>query len=46
MQADMVAMSTHGRSGVGRQVFGSVAERVLHEGNTPLFLMRSKAREE
>jgi nucleotide-binding universal stress UspA family protein len=41
MQVDLVAMTTHGRSGVKRQVFGSVAERVLHEGNTPLLLVRS-----
>jgi len=39
--ADMVAMSTHGRSGVGRWVLGSVAEKVLHEGNKPLLLVRS-----
>jgi nucleotide-binding universal stress UspA family protein len=39
--ADMVAMSTHGRSGVGRWVFGSVAEKVLHEGNRPLLLVRA-----
>lgn len=38
-QSDLVAMSTHGRSGVGRWVFGSVAERVLYEGNTPLLLV-------
>ena len=41
MYADVVAMSTHGRSGIGRWVFGSVADRVLHEGNTPLLLVRS-----
>ena len=40
MYADVVAMSTHGRSGIGRWVFGSVADRVLHEGNTPLLLVR------
>jgi nucleotide-binding universal stress UspA family protein len=39
--ADLVAMSTHGRSGVGRWVFGSVAERVLHFGNKPLLLVRA-----
>ena len=39
-QADVVAMSTHGRSGIGRWAFGSVADRVLHEGNTPLLLVR------
>lgn len=42
-QVDMVAMSTHGRSGVGRWVLGSVADRVLHEGNTPLLLVRETA---
>jgi nucleotide-binding universal stress UspA family protein len=41
IQTDIVAMSTHGRSGVGRRVFGSVAERVLREGNTPLLLVRA-----
>ena len=41
IQVDVVAMSTHGRSGVGRWVFGSVAERVLYEGNTPLLLVRT-----
>lgn len=38
---DMVAMSTHGRSGVSRWAFGSVADKVLHEGNTPLLLVRT-----
>jgi nucleotide-binding universal stress UspA family protein len=42
-RVDMVAMSTHGRSGVGRWVLGSVADRVLHEGNTPLLLVREIA---
>jgi nucleotide-binding universal stress UspA family protein len=37
---DLVAMATHGRSGVGRWVFGSVAEKVLYEGDTPLLLVR------
>ena len=40
INADMVAMSTHGRSGVGRWVFGSVAERVVRSGNTPVLLVR------
>ena len=39
--ADVVAMSTHGRSGVGRWIFGSVTERVLREGKTPLLLVRT-----
>jgi nucleotide-binding universal stress UspA family protein len=39
-QFSMVAMATHGRSGLGRWIFGSVANHVLHEGNTPLLLVR------
>jgi len=40
MNVDVVAMSTHGRSGVRRWVFGSVADKVLREGDTPLLLVR------
>jgi len=36
----MVAMATHGRSGVGRWIFGSNANKVLNEGSTPLLLVR------
>jgi nucleotide-binding universal stress UspA family protein len=36
----MVAMATHGRSGVGRWIFGSNADKVLNEGSTPLLLVR------
>jgi len=39
--AGVVAMSTHGRSGVKRWVFGSVANRILHAGNTPLLLVKA-----
>ena len=38
--ADLIAMTTHGRSGLGRLLFGSVAEAVLREGRVPVFLMR------
>ena len=40
----MVAMSTHGRTGVGRWIFGSNAEKVLEEGSTPLLLVRPRKR--
>lgn len=40
IQADVIAMSTHGRSGIGLWALGSVAEKVLHAGNAPLFLVR------
>src|SRR5688500_14440872 len=39
-QADLIAMSTHGRSGLGRLLFGSVAEQVLRHADVPVFLMR------
>jgi nucleotide-binding universal stress UspA family protein len=35
-----IAMATHGRSGLGRWVFGSVAEKVLHAAPVPLLLVR------
>ncbi len=38
---DLVAMATHGRSGIGRLVLGSVAERVLRGVTVPVLLMRS-----
>lgn len=38
--ADLIAMTTHGRSGLGRLLFGSVAEAVLRHANIPVFLMR------
>lgn len=37
----VIAMSTHGRSGVDRWVFGSVADKVLRAGDTPVLLVRS-----
>jgi nucleotide-binding universal stress UspA family protein len=36
----VIAMSTHGRSGLGRLLFGSVAEQVLRHADVPVFLMR------
>ncbi len=38
--ADLIAMTTHGRGGLGRLLFGSVAETVLRESHLPVFLMR------
>lgn len=39
---DLIVMATHGRSGLGRWVFGSVAERVLHAADVPVFLVRAR----
>jgi nucleotide-binding universal stress UspA family protein len=41
VRADIIAMSTHGRSGVGRWVFGSVANKVLQAGEFPVLLVRA-----
>jgi nucleotide-binding universal stress UspA family protein len=38
---DLVVMATHGRSGPRRWVLGSVTNRVLNEGNTPIMLVRT-----
>ena len=38
--ADLIVMSTHGRSGLGRVVFGSVAESVLRGTAVPILLVR------
>jgi nucleotide-binding universal stress UspA family protein len=37
---DLIAMSTHGLSGIGRWVFGSVTGKVLHAGETPILVVR------
>jgi nucleotide-binding universal stress UspA family protein len=37
---DLIAMSTHGRTGVGRWVFGSVADRVWRGTTKPILLVR------
>ena len=43
--ADLIAMSTHGRGGLGRLIFGSVAEAVLREAKIPVLLMRTTEEE-
>jgi len=35
-------MSTHGRSGAGRWVIGSVTDKVLHAVKAPLMIIRSE----
>ncbi len=42
-KVDMIVMSTHGRTGLGRLVLGSVAESVLRGTRTPILLMRDGA---
>ncbi len=40
--ADLVVMSTHGRSGLSRLMYGSVAESVLRSSAVPVLLIPSK----
>jgi nucleotide-binding universal stress UspA family protein len=41
LAVDLIVMSTHGRSGVSRWVFGSVADRVLRSATMPILLVRA-----
>jgi nucleotide-binding universal stress UspA family protein len=40
---DLVAMATHGRSGLSRLFLGSVAEKVLRQTRTPVLLYRPRS---
>ena len=42
-QIDLIAISTHGQGGVGRLIFGSVADYVLRASRLPMLLIRPKA---
>lgn len=46
MHASLIAMSTHGRTGLGRVIRGSVAEAVLREANVPVFMARGARAQE
>ena len=37
---DLIALTTHGRSGITRMAYGSVAEGVIHGSKTPILLLR------
>jgi len=41
--ADLIAMSTHGRGGLGRLMFGSVALEVLRQSVLPVLMIRAAA---
>jgi nucleotide-binding universal stress UspA family protein len=40
-QVDLIGMMTHGRTGLGRLFFGSVAEAVLRHAAVPVFVVRA-----
>jgi nucleotide-binding universal stress UspA family protein len=37
---DLIIMATHGRSGISRWIWGSVAERILHSSSIPVLIIR------
>jgi nucleotide-binding universal stress UspA family protein len=37
-EIDLIALSTHGRSGLGRWVFGNVTDKILHTGDVALLV--------
>jgi nucleotide-binding universal stress UspA family protein len=39
--ADLIAMSTHGRSGLRRLAFGSITDKVIRDANIPVLLVRA-----
>ncbi|MBT8338916.1 MAG: universal stress protein [Desulfatitalea sp.] len=44
-QTDMVIMGTHGRKGLDRVLFGSVAERVIKTAKVPVLVVNPHAKE-
>ena len=43
--ADLIAIASHGRSGLSQVFYGSVAAGVLHRVDRPLLLIRSQGGE-
>lgn len=41
-KVDLIAMASHGRSGLARVFYGSVAAGVLHQADRPLLIVRSQ----
>ena len=40
IQPDLVVMATRGRSNIARWVLGSVAEKILREGDRPILMVK------
>lgn len=40
---DLIVISTHGKSGVGRWAIGSVTDKLLYAGSTPILVEHSKS---
>lgn len=41
IQADLIAMSTHGRSGLRRLAFGSITDKILRGAGIPVLMVRA-----
>ncbi len=44
-EVDLIAIATHGRSGLTRLVFGSVADRLIRSSPVPILLVRPRGYE-
>ena len=44
LDVDAIVMSTHGRSGISRWIFGSVTNKVLSSAECPVFVVHSQHR--
>ena len=44
IQAGLIVMATHGRSGLGRALLGSVAEQVMRKAPCPVLTVRSNSK--
>lgn len=44
VRADMIVVATHGRTGLGRLLIGSVAEEVVRKASCPVLTLRSKSK--
>jgi nucleotide-binding universal stress UspA family protein len=43
LEDPLIVMTTHGRTGIGRWIYGSVADKVVHASDAPVLLLRSGA---
>ena len=46
MDVDTIVMSTHGRGGISRWVYGSIADKVLRQADMPVLLIRASEEKE
>ncbi len=45
-KVDLIIMSTHGRSGLGRVLMGSVTDQVIHQADCPVLVVRPKIKKQ